>query len=223
MICSSHATAEFRSLSSSASASPTTAASQPFQRNIDNSAFSLDISRRFSLLLLQHPVHLDLDLIPDWPEVPCLSICRHDLWRLSFLQWTVKMAFNFNWSPLSASTSSSDFYDHAKSLLTTALNKSAKPPIIVDDILVDDLNLGASAPDLEILEIGDIAEDRFRGIFRMSYGGDACLTLRTKVQVCATDGRDHCEFVTSWSNAGKSTKHLSFYNPVVYLSKPSGG
>ncbi|KAF8536363.1 hypothetical protein BDD12DRAFT_890399 [Trichophaea hybrida] len=92
------------------------------------------------------------------------------------------MAFNFNWSPLSASTSSSAFYDHAKSHLTTALNKSAKPPIIVDDILVDDLNLGASAPDLEILEIGDIAEDRFRGIFRMSYGGDACLTLRTKVQ-----------------------------------------
>ena len=95
-----------------------------------------------------------------------------------------RMAFNFNWSPLSTtSTSSSAFYDHAKSLLTAALNKSEKPPIIVDDILVDDLNLGAAAPDLEILEIGDIAEDRFRGIFRMSYDGDACLTLRTKVQV----------------------------------------
>lgn len=94
------------------------------------------------------------------------------------------MAFNFNWSPLStSSTSSSAFYDHAKSLLTAALNKSEKPPIIVDDILVDDLNLGGAAPDLEILEIGDIAEDRFRGIFRMSYDGDACLTLRTKVQV----------------------------------------
>ena len=94
------------------------------------------------------------------------------------------MAFNFNWSPLSTtSTTSSAFYDHAKSLLTAALNKSAKPPIIVDDIVVDDLSLGGAAPDLEILEIGDIAEDRFRGIFRMSYAGDACLTLRTKVQV----------------------------------------
>jgi distribution and morphology protein 34 len=94
------------------------------------------------------------------------------------------MAFNFNWSPLTTtSASSSAFYDHAKSLLTAALNKSAKPPIIVDDIFVDDLNLGASAPDLEILEIGDIAEDRFRGIFRMGYDGDAFLTLRTKVQV----------------------------------------
>ena len=116
------------------------------------------------------------------------------------------MAFNFNWSPLSTnSTSSSAFYDHAKSLLTAALNKSAKPPIIVDDILVDDLDLGASAPDLEILEIGDIAEDRFRGIFRMSYGGDACLTLRTKVQVCRYTSSGMrcivclCETLTWWA------------------------
>lgn len=95
------------------------------------------------------------------------------------------MAFNFNWTPLTTtSTTSSAFYTHAKSLLTAALNKSQKPPIIVDDIFVEELNLGQSAPDLEILEIGDLAEDRFRGIFRMSYEGDAFLTLRTKVQVC---------------------------------------
>lgn len=95
------------------------------------------------------------------------------------------MAFNFNWTPLTTtSTTSSAFYTHAKSLLTAALNKSQKPPIIVDDIFVEELNLGQSAPDLEILEIGDLAEDRFRGIFRMSYEGDAFLTLKTKVQVC---------------------------------------
>ncbi|PWW77425.1 hypothetical protein C7212DRAFT_59044, partial [Tuber magnatum] len=93
------------------------------------------------------------------------------------------MAFNFNWTPLTTSnTSSSAFYSHAKSLLSAALNKSQKPPIIVDDIFVEELNLGQSAPELEILEIGDLAEDRFRGIFRMSYDGDAFLTLRTKVQ-----------------------------------------
>ncbi|KAI5779785.1 hypothetical protein EDC01DRAFT_294997 [Geopyxis carbonaria] len=93
------------------------------------------------------------------------------------------MAFNFNWSPLNTSSAtSSAFYTHARSLLTAALNKSSKPPIIVDDIFVEELNLGESAPDLEILEIGDIAEDRFRGIFRMNYAGDAFLTLRTKVQ-----------------------------------------
>jgi distribution and morphology protein 34 len=86
------------------------------------------------------------------------------------------MAFNFNWSPLMADTS------RARDMLTTALNKSPKPPIIVDDIIVTELNLGSTPPELEILEIGDLAEDRFRGIFKMSYAGDAFLTLKTKVQ-----------------------------------------
>ncbi|KIW00560.1 uncharacterized protein PV09_07914 [Verruconis gallopava] len=86
------------------------------------------------------------------------------------------MSFHFNWSPLIADTS------RAKEMLTAALNKSPKPPIIVDDIIVSELNLGETPPDLEILEIGDLAEDRFRGIFKMSYAGDAFLTLRTRVQ-----------------------------------------
>jgi hypothetical protein len=90
------------------------------------------------------------------------------------------MAFNFNWSPL---TADAGFYDRARDLLTTALNKSPKPPIIVDDILVTEFNLGSVPPDLEILEIGDLAEDRFRGIFKMCYSGDAFLTLKTRVQV----------------------------------------
>lgn len=91
------------------------------------------------------------------------------------------MAFNFNWSPL---TADADFYQRARDLLTKALNKSPKPPIIVDDILVSEFNLGTVPPDLEILEIGDLAEDRFRGIFKMCYSGDAFLTLKTRVQVC---------------------------------------
>ena len=86
------------------------------------------------------------------------------------------MAFNFNWSPLIADT------DRVRDMLTTSLNKSPKPPIIVDDILVSSLNLGSTPPQLEILEIGDLAEDRFRGIFKMSYTGDAYLTLKTRVQ-----------------------------------------
>lgn len=92
------------------------------------------------------------------------------------------MAFNFNWSPLTADKT---FYKRAQDLLTAALNKSPKPPIIVDDIIVTELNLGTEPPDLDILEIGDLAEDRFRGIFKMAYRGDAFLTLRTKVQVSA--------------------------------------
>jgi distribution and morphology protein 34 len=86
------------------------------------------------------------------------------------------MAFNFNWSPLIADT------DRVRDMLTSALNKSPKPPIIVDDIIVNELNLGSTPPELEILEIGDLAEDKFRGIFKMSYAGDAYLTLKTRVQ-----------------------------------------
>jgi distribution and morphology protein 34 len=93
------------------------------------------------------------------------------------------MAFNFNWSPL---TADAGFYKMAQEMLTTALNKSPKPPIIVDDILVNELNLGSVPPELEILEIGDLAEDRFRGIFKMCYSGDAFLTLKTRVQVRPT-------------------------------------
>lgn len=114
------------------------------------------------------------------------------------------MAFNFNWSPLAADTS---FYTRAQDLLTAALNKSPKPPIIVDDILVHELNLGSVPPDLEILEIGDLAEDRFRGIFKMRYSGDAFLTLKTRVQVCrATALLSHIRS----SSAGKSFEYLSF-------------
>jgi distribution and morphology protein 34 len=91
------------------------------------------------------------------------------------------MAFKFNWSPL---TADANFYDRARELLTAALNnKTPKPPIIVDDIIVRELNLGSVPPELEILEVGDLAEDRFRGIFKMCYSGDAFLTLQTRVQV----------------------------------------
>ncbi len=40
-------------------------------------------------------------------------------------------------------------------------------------------------PELEIREIGELTVDQFRGIFRMSYAGDAHLVLKTKVQVRA--------------------------------------
>jgi mitochondrial distribution and morphology protein 34 len=86
------------------------------------------------------------------------------------------MSFTFSWSPLIADTLS------ARELLTAALNKTPKPPIIVDDIVVTELNLGSTPPDLEILEIGDLAEDRFRGVFRMRYAGEAKIKLSTKVE-----------------------------------------
>ncbi|GKT88410.1 mitochondrial distribution and morphology protein 34 [Colletotrichum tofieldiae] len=89
------------------------------------------------------------------------------------------MAFNFNWSPLTADAE--DAHDRPEQV--------AEAPIIVDDILVTEFNLGSVPPELEILEIGDIAEDRFRGIFKMCYSGDAFLTLKTRVQTLAGNAR----------------------------------
>jgi distribution and morphology protein 34 len=88
------------------------------------------------------------------------------------------MSFKFNWN----SFNDENFYSRAKNLLTDALNKSNKPDIIVDKIVVQDLSLGDVAPNLEILEIGDLADDRFRGIFKLNYSGNGSITLATKIQ-----------------------------------------
>lgn len=62
------------------------------------------------------------------------------------------------------------------------MNKNQKPPIIVDDIIVTELNLGEVPPDLEVVEISDIGVDKFRGTFKMSYMGNAFITIKTRVQ-----------------------------------------
>lgn len=133
------------------------------------------------------------------------------------------MAFNFNWSPLAADT---HFYNRAKDLLTRALNKSPKPPIIVDDILVSDFNLGCVPPDLEILEIGDLAEDRFRGIFKMCYSGDASVTLKTRVQVCGAScflscPSDHCGGPSLMASGAWRAIIADFARDCTWLSRCS--
>ncbi|GAA5906529.1 ERMES complex subunit MDM34 [Sporobolomyces salmoneus] len=87
------------------------------------------------------------------------------------------MSFNFEWPEFSES-----FYQDAREMLAQALNKGQKPPIIADRIEVKELNMGTIPPELEILEIGDLSTDRFRGIFRLTYSGDAYIVLQTKVQ-----------------------------------------
>jgi mitochondrial distribution and morphology protein 34 len=88
------------------------------------------------------------------------------------------MAFKFTWPTFSES-----FYETAGQLLTSALSKTPTPPIITDNIVVKELNLGTTPPDLEMLEIGELGEDRFRGVFKLKYSGDAFIVLQTKVQV----------------------------------------
>ncbi|KAG2198406.1 hypothetical protein INT47_008983 [Mucor saturninus] len=87
------------------------------------------------------------------------------------------MAFRFNWPEFDQ-----EFYVEAKSQLETALNKGNKPPVIVDHIAVKELNMGTKPPELEILEIGELGNDKFRGIFKLNYAGDAYIEVQTKVQ-----------------------------------------
>ncbi|KAK9711400.1 ERMES complex subunit [Basidiobolus ranarum] len=87
------------------------------------------------------------------------------------------MAFRFNWTEFN-----NDFLEEAKKLMTVALNKGSKPANIVGRIEVKELNLGTKPPELEILEIGELAEDKFRGIFKLVYSGDAYVALQTQVQ-----------------------------------------
>lgn len=88
-------------------------------------------------------------------------------------------------------------------MLDSALNKGNKPPVIADRIEVVELEMGSQVrldrplqvisqflsfqpPELEIRDIGELTTDQFRGIFRLTYSGDAHLVLRTKVQVRTT-------------------------------------
>ncbi|KAG8691006.1 ERMES complex subunit, partial [Ceratobasidium sp. 395] len=87
------------------------------------------------------------------------------------------MSFQFEWPRFSES-----FHRDACQMLDAALNKGNKPPIIADKIEVVELEMGKQPPELEVRDIGDLTTDQFRGIFRLSYAGDAHIVLRTKVQ-----------------------------------------
>ncbi|KAF4619691.1 hypothetical protein D9613_004967 [Agrocybe pediades] len=87
------------------------------------------------------------------------------------------MSFTFDWPRFS-----DQFHYDAIQMLSTALNKGNKPPIIADKIEVVELEMGTQPPELEIRDIGDLTLDQFRGIFRLTYSGDAHLVLKTKVQ-----------------------------------------
>jgi mitochondrial distribution and morphology protein 34 len=119
------------------------------------------------------------------------------------------MAFKFTWPTFSPS-----FYETASNLLTRALAKAPIPPIITDAILVKELNFGTTAPELEMLEIGELGEDRFRGVFKLRYSGDAFIVLQTKVQVPPTT-----PFLRTGLTTGESIKYAKSAYSRVYLAR----
>jgi len=54
---------------------------------------------------------------------------------------------------------------------------------MIGNIKVKELNMGTKAPDLEVMEIGDLSEEKFKGIFKITYQGDAYLVIQTIVQI----------------------------------------
>src|SRR5271170_1336006 len=119
------------------------------------------------------------------------------------------MAFKFTWPTFSPS-----FYDTASQLLTSALSKAPMPPIITDNIVVKEFNLGTTPPDLEMLEIGELGEDKFRGVFKLKYSGDAYIVLQTKVQV---NNPLNSRVLTS--KPGQPTKHTKSSYPLLHLPR----
>jgi len=87
------------------------------------------------------------------------------------------MSFNINWDYIEKES----FTQYAKDTLNEAMNSGKRPNILSDGIKIVDLNFGSIPPEFEILEIGDLGKDRFRGIFKFNYSGDASVTMTTKV------------------------------------------
>ncbi|GBE79861.1 hypothetical protein SCP_0210630 [Sparassis crispa] len=85
------------------------------------------------------------------------------------------MSFTFKWPRFS-----DQFHADAIQMLDAALNKGNKPPVIADKIEVVELEMGTQPPELEIRDVGELTMDQFRGIFRLTYAGDAHIVLRTK-------------------------------------------
>lgn len=58
------------------------------------------------------------------------------------------------------------------------------------------LTLQTKPPTLTLLEIGDLSIDRFRGILRLGYQGDAWLEVRCRVQANPLSHNPHLTFST---------------------------
>lgn len=84
------------------------------------------------------------------------------------------MSFQINWPEFD-----SEFIEKASRQLTTALNQGKKPDNIHGEIKVTQLNMGSKAPELEILEVSELLQDRFKGMFKLVYSGDASVVVQT--------------------------------------------
>lgn len=90
------------------------------------------------------------------------------------------MSFKIQWPNFGA-----EFIESAIQQLNVALNGGKKPENIVGDIKVIQLVMGSKPPELEILEISELLNERFKGLFKLVYNGDAFIKIQTHVQANA--------------------------------------
>ncbi|KAG8820332.1 ERMES complex subunit [Serendipita sp. 399] len=122
------------------------------------------------------------------------------------------MSFTFKWPRFS-----DQFHAEAREMLHAALNKGSKPPIIADKIEVVELEMGTQPPELEIKDIGELTKDQFRGIFKLTYAGDAFIVLRTKVQANPLNHRkpDTQHEISELLGGGNSRGILAAHQPLL--------
>lgn len=113
--------------------------------------------------------------------------------------------FKLNWNSIEKES----FSTYASELLEESLNSNTKPAIICDKIGIKELNFGTVAPNFQILEIGDLGIDKFRGIFSFKYYGDASITLNTKISA---------NLLKNYSNSIGNGDEFKFIKPKFILS-----
>ncbi|KAF8528782.1 hypothetical protein BU17DRAFT_37949, partial [Hysterangium stoloniferum] len=119
-------------------------------------------------------------------------------------------SFVFQWPRFS-----DEFHRDARAMLEAALNKGNKPPIIADKIEVIELEMGTQPPELQIREIGDLTLDQFRGIFRLSYEGDAHIVLKTKIFIYTSQANPLNHKKPDIHMIGGSRGMLAAHQPLV--------
>lgn len=125
------------------------------------------------------------------------------------------MSFNFTWPKFSR-----QFHADAAKMLDGALNRGPKPKVIADDIKVEDINMGTIPPELEILEIGELSSERLRGIFRLTYAGNAHLLLSTKVQANPLTRPESREAASPFEDVSSAFPSSTTSRGILFAARP---
>lgn len=88
------------------------------------------------------------------------------------------MSFQFQWPVFDAA-----FKAGLALQIEEAINQGLASAHIIGRIAVSAADPGTVAPELECLEIGELGLETFKGMFRLAYRGDACITLQLEVQM----------------------------------------